>query len=126
MGDDEETLKGIYFVYSVHSSGTFFMIPSLEVRLYLILLRFHAHRYEDASNLIDGLFLDSPLSNLQRKIIDSALAFQFRTADAILCLLKFYWKLADNFYTKASHKTQIFGRYASVSSYISETSSSSR
>ena len=115
-----------YYVYSVHASGAYLVIPSLMARLYLIYLRLSAYRYEDASSLIDGLFLESePLSNAQSSLVESIVNLSKpRTAEAILCQLKFLWRLTDNKGTRDGYETaiqKIYRRFLSVRNTVAHS-----
>ena len=108
-----------YIVFPVHPCGAYLMISSTLARLYLIYARLFAHRYEDASNLIDGLFYrSSEHTDAETDLVDSiAKLSALRTADAVVCMLKFAWRTSDD----AGRLASLYSAYSSVKDLVAET-----
>jgi hypothetical protein len=103
-----------YVAYGIHSSGAYLIMPSILGRLYMIYLRLLTYRYDEASALIDGLYIDSDKikkseSDLIGFISDAS---NSRTADAVLCQLKFMWRCSDNNQLKGVYSSKISTIYA--------------
>jgi len=96
-----------YFVYTVHFSETLLGIPSLAARLYLLQLKLHAHCYEDAYLLLDGVDLATgSRSSMEQAFIDAMVSSEnFMGADSVAVALKFQWKRGDLDRTKAAYQS---------------------
>eukprot|EP01038_Epipyxis_sp_PR26KG_P004325 gene4325-6126_t len=96
-----EKIPSKYIVYPVHPSGAYLVMSSTIARLNVIYLKLNAFLYESASKLIDGLFFDyNVVTQWEAELTDKILKVELRTADAIVCRLKFIWKCTENKYLR--------------------------
>jgi hypothetical protein len=58
-----------YYVYQVHVSRRFLVMPSLASMLYLLLLRLHAREYGDIFKFVYSCVSDVELSREERQVI---------------------------------------------------------
>jgi hypothetical protein len=88
----ENTGESAYFIYPIHSSGSFLYSRSVASSLYLLVLRLMGRRYRDAFRLIESCVCDSAMTPQEQQIFE-VMTFikEDLHPDANACRLKLYF-----------------------------------